>query len=190
VNASLGLESGTVRVVPHDARWAVLFAQEAQRIRDALAARDLTLAIEHMGSTAVPGLSAKPIVDLLAGWDRVEELPRLIAALRDAGYIHRGEQGIPGREFFRRGDPRQYHLHLAQFGGPFWRDHLAFRDLLRADAGIAGAYDALKHMLAEKYPRDREAYIDGKTKFVQDMLERARERGMYRDVASFLQPKR
>ena len=190
MNASLGLESGTVRVVPHDPRWSVLFAQEAQRIRDALAARDLTLAIEHMGSTAVPGLSAKPIVDLLAGWDRVEELPRLIDALRDAGYIHRGEQGIPGREFFRRGDPRQYHLHLAQFGGPFWRDHLAFRDLLRADAGIASAYDALKHMLAEKYPRDREAYIDGKTEFVQDMLERARERGMYRDVASFLQPKR
>ena len=179
MNAPLGLESGTVRVMPHDPRWSMLFAQEAKRIRGALAARDLQLVIEHMGSTAVSGLSAKPIIDILAGWDRVEMLPRVIATLQDAGYIHRGEQGIPGREFFRRGDPRQYHLHLAQFRGTFWQDHLAFRDLLRTDDRIAGEYDTLKHGLAERYPRDREAYIDGKTVFVQEMLLHARARGMY-----------
>jgi GrpB-like predicted nucleotidyltransferase (UPF0157 family) len=181
MNAPLGLESGTVRLMPHDPQWSLLFAQEVTRIRDALAARELALVIEHMGSTAVPGLSAKPIIDILAGWDRVEELPRFIATLQDAGYIHRGEQGIPGREFFRRGDPRQYHLHLAQFRGTFWQDHLAFRDLLRADARIAGEYDALKHRLAERYPRDREAYIDGKTEFVQEMLRHARARGLHCD---------
>ena len=181
MNAPLGLESGTVRVMPHDPQWSALFAREAKRIRAALAARDLPLVIEHMGSTAVPGLSAKPIIDILAGWERVEVLPRLIATLQDAGYIHRGEQGIPGREFFRRGDPRQYHLHLAQFRGSFWQDHLVFRDLLRADVRIAGEYDTLKHRLAERYPRDREAYIDGKTAFVQEMLRHARARGMYRD---------
>lgn len=119
MNSPLGLESGAVRLVAYDPQWSVLFAQEAQRIRDALDARNLTLVIEHMGSTAVPGLAAKPIVDILAGWDRVEELPRLIAAVRDAGYLHRGEQGIPGREFFRRGDPRKYHLHLTRFRGTF-----------------------------------------------------------------------
>jgi GrpB-like predicted nucleotidyltransferase (UPF0157 family) len=182
MNSPLGLESGAVRLVAYDPQWSVLFAQEAQRIRDALDARNLTLVIEHMGSTAVPGLAAKPIVDILAGWDRVEELPRLIAAVRDAGYLHRGEQGIPGREFFRRGDPRQYHLHLTRFRGTFWADHLAFRDLLRREADVAGAYDALKHVLAEKYPRNREAYIDGKTEFVQEMLRHARARGMYRDL--------
>jgi GrpB-like predicted nucleotidyltransferase (UPF0157 family) len=171
--APLGLESGTVRVVPYDPRWAELFARESGRIRAALTARSLTLEIEHMGSTAVPGLSAKPIVDILAGWDRAEELPLVIDTLKDAGYVHRGEQDIPGREFFRRGEPRQYHLHLAQYRGTFWRDHLAFRDLLRADAGVAGAYQALKLTLAEQYPRDREAYIAGKTEFVQDMLRRA-----------------
>jgi GrpB-like predicted nucleotidyltransferase (UPF0157 family) len=109
----------------------------------------------------------------------VAELPLLIAALQDAGYTHRGEQGIPGREFFRQGDPREYHLHLAQFRGAFWQDHLAFRDLLRADAGIAGAYDMLKHRLAAQYPRDREAYIDGKTAFIQEMLRHAKAGGMY-----------
>ena len=76
MNAPLGLESGAVRLLAYDPRWSVLFAQEAQRIRDALDARNLTLVIEHMESTAVPDLAAKPIVD--AGWDRVEELPRLI----------------------------------------------------------------------------------------------------------------
>src|SRR5476649_2600080 len=120
MDASLGLESGTVRVMPHDPRWLTLFAQEAERLQGALAARNLAARIEHMGSTAIPGLSAKPIVDLLAGWDRVQDLPLLIAALQDAGYTHRGEQGIPGREFFRRGVPRQYHLHMAQFRGAFW----------------------------------------------------------------------
>jgi GrpB-like predicted nucleotidyltransferase (UPF0157 family) len=181
MDAPLGLESGIVRVMPYDSRWVGLFAQEAERIRESLAAANLVVVIEHMGSTAVPGLSAKPIVDILAGWHHVEELSRLIAALQDVGYTYRGEQGIPGRQFFRRGDPRQYHLHLAQFRGSFWQDHLAFRDLLRADDGVAGAYASLKDMLAQKYPRDRQAYIDGKTAFVHEMLRQAKARGMYRD---------
>jgi GrpB-like predicted nucleotidyltransferase (UPF0157 family) len=181
MDAPLGLESGMVRVMPHDPRWGDLFAQEAERIRETLAAANLVSVIEHMGSTAVPGLAAKPIVDILAGWHHVEELPRLIAALQDAGYTYRGEQGIPGREFFRRGEPRQYHLHLAQFRGSFWQDHLAFRDLLRADDGVAGAYASLKYLLAQKYPWDREAYIDGKTAFVHEMLRQAKARGMYHD---------
>ena len=174
MSAPLGLESGIVRVVPYDSRWADLFAREAERIRTALAERHLAIAIEHMGSTGVPSLSAKPIIDILGGWTRAEDLPRIIAALQDAGYVHRGEQGIPGREFFRRGDPRQYHMHLASLGGTFWRDHLAFRDLLRADTQLARDYDALKYALAERYARNREAYTDGKTAFVQDALREAR----------------
>jgi GrpB-like predicted nucleotidyltransferase (UPF0157 family) len=169
---SLGLESGTVRVVPYDPRWAELFAAEADRIRAALGA-ELPLALEHMGSTAVPGLAAKPIIDLLGGYPPGAQAERYVEPLVRAGYIHRGEQEIPGREFFRRGAPRSYHLHVAVQGGTFWRTHLAFRDALRARPEVRDAYAALKMQLAQRFPRDREAYIEGKTAFVRQVVAEA-----------------
>ena len=84
--------------------------------------------------------------------------------------MHRGEQGIPGREFFRRGNPRAYHLHLTAIDSTFWRDHLAFRDRLRADNSLRDAYAALKRDLAARFPRDREAYIEAKGPFVSDVV--------------------
>ena len=181
MDIQLGLESGTVRVVPHDARWARLYSEEAARIHDALGSVKLRVALEHTGSTAVPELHAKPIIDILGGWHHDGDRELLIAAIQELGYVHRGEQEIPGRDFFRRGNPRQYHLHLTKRRGAFWREHLAFRDLLRSDAAIADAYGALKQELARMHPRDRTAYIDGKTDFVLDSLRRARELGLYGD---------
>jgi GrpB-like predicted nucleotidyltransferase (UPF0157 family) len=169
---ALGLESGTVRVVPHDSGWAALFAAEAQRLRAALGP-DLPLALEHTGSTAVPGLVAKPVLDLLGGYPPGASVEPYVAALGRAGYAHRGEQGIPGREFFRRGEPRAYHLHLVVRHGPFWREHLAFRDALRAQAAVRAAYAALKLDLARRYPRDREAYTEGKSAFVRQVVAEA-----------------
>ena len=90
--------------------------------------------------------------------------------LTAAGYVHRGDQGIPGREFFRRGNPRAYHLHLTAIDSPFWREHLTFRNRLRADEALRDAYAALKHDLAARFPRDREAYIEAKGSFVNDIL--------------------
>jgi GrpB-like predicted nucleotidyltransferase (UPF0157 family) len=87
--------------------------------------------------------------------------------------VHRGEQGIPGREFFRRGNPRSYHLHLAAIDSAFWRDHLTFRNRLRADESLRDAYAALKRDLAARFPRDREAYIDAKAPFVKEILRTA-----------------
>ena len=87
--------------------------------------------------------------------------------------MHRGEQGIPGREFFRRGDPRAYHLHLVVRDGTFWREHLAFRDALRNQPALREANAALKRTLAERYPRNREAYIEGKTAFVRRIVGEA-----------------
>jgi len=181
MDVPLGLESGIVRLVPYNARWAELFTHEAARIHTALTERDLPIRVEHMGSTAVPGLSAKPIIDILAGWLRDEDRSTLIAALQQLGYVYRGEQGIVGREFFRLGNPRQYHLHLTRLGGSFWRAHLAFRDLLRADGQVADAYSTLKQELALEHPRDREAYIGGKATFVQAALQHAKTLGLYRD---------
>jgi len=169
--ASLGLENGVVRLVPYDPAWPSLFATEADRIRRVLG--DLApLALEHVGSTAVPGLVAKPIIDILAGHSPDVAISEYIAPLAQLGYVHRGEQGIPGRHFFRRGDPRSWHLHLAERDGPFWREHLTFRNALRANDDIRDAYAALKQQLAARYPRDRESYIDGKTDFVRGVVAR------------------
>lgn len=157
-------------MVAYDPAWPELYAAEVARLEPILTARGVSLALEHTGSTAVPGLAAKPVLDLLAAraTDRVRVAT--IAAIEAAGYLHRGEQGIAGRDFFRRGEPRQYHVHLTLLGSPFWRDHLAFRDFLRMHADAAAEYAALKLALASRYPRDRGAYIEGKTAFVEAIL--------------------
>ncbi|MFL5565296.1 MAG: GrpB family protein [Gemmatimonadaceae bacterium] len=167
---TLGLESGIVRLVPYDPAWPTLFAAESERLQKLFAAAGLIVTLEHMGSTAVPGLAAKPILDILGGYHERTGLAKCIDVLIAAGYVHRGEQGIPGREFFRRGDPRSYHLHLTAIDSAFWRDHLTFRNRLRADEASRDAYAALKHDLAARFPRDREAYIEAKGPFVNEIL--------------------
>jgi GrpB-like predicted nucleotidyltransferase (UPF0157 family) len=167
---TLGLESGAVRLVPYDGTWPNLFAVEAERLQKLFAGAGLVAALEHTGSTAVPGLAAKPILDILGGYPAGSPVTKYIDVLIAAGYAHRGESGIPGREFFRRGNPRSYHLHLTAIDGVFWRDHLTFRNRLRADIALRDAYAQLKHELAARFPRDREAYIDAKAPFVDDVL--------------------
>lgn len=97
-------------------------------------------------------------------------MPAYISVLTRADYVHRGEQEIPWREFFRRGNPRAYHLHLTAIDSPFWRDDLTFRDRLRADNALRDGYAALKRDLAARFPRDREAYIAAKGSFVNEVL--------------------
>jgi GrpB-like predicted nucleotidyltransferase (UPF0157 family) len=170
----LGLEAGRVRIVPYSDAWPALYAAEVARVAPLLAAAGVSLLFEHTGSTAVPGLAAKPIVDILAGLAAEEERGAAIVALQAAGYVHRGEQEIRGRDFFRRGEPRQYHLHLTQVGSAFWHDHRTFRDWLRSHPDAAAEYMALKGLLAARHPADREAYIGGKTGFVEGVLRAAR----------------
>jgi GrpB-like predicted nucleotidyltransferase (UPF0157 family) len=173
----LGLESGTVRVVPYDAAWPQLYDAEVTRLGPIMASHGATIVFEHTGSTAVPGLVAKPVLDILAGRpDSDAGRARAIEALQAAGYVYRGEQGIPGRDFFRRGDPRKYHVHLTSVGSDFWRDHQSFRNYLRAHPDAASEYAALKCELARRFPTDREAYIEGKAAFVRRILDLATQR--------------
>jgi GrpB-like predicted nucleotidyltransferase (UPF0157 family) len=167
----LGLASKTVRVVPYDVRWSSLFSAEASRLADAIASAGLpALRFEHVGSTSVPGLAAKPILDIAAGRASGVAASVYVKVLEDSGYVYRGESGLPGREFFRRGQLRSHHLHLVEHDGWHWRRFLGFRDALQSDAALRDAYAALKHDLAAQYPHDREAYIDGKTGFVEDVV--------------------
>jgi len=166
----LGLESGEVRVVEYDERWPSLFTAEAQRLRQACGT--LPVVLEHVGSTAVPGLCAKPVLDVLAGHSPDTPAASYVPPFRRAGYEHRGDGGIAGHQFFRRGQPRAYHIHLVEQGGALWREYLAFRDVLRSDPEAKRQYTELKRALAGQFPRDRERYIEGKATFVRAILTR------------------
>lgn len=167
----LGLESKTVRVVPYDDRWPTLFRAEATRLANAVSAAGLpALTFEHVGSTAVPGLAAKPILDIAAGSRTEISVGAYVPVIEAAGYVYRGNGGLPGREFFRRGELRSHHLHFVACGGSHWRRYLCFRDALRADTTLRNAYAALKQALAARYPHDREAYIEAKTSFVEGVV--------------------
>ena len=155
-----------------DARWPQLFISERQRILDRCGA--LGLRLEHIGGTSIPGMCAKPVVDIAAGRRHDTSTEDCVAALNQVGYEHRGERGVPGREFFLRGHPRKYHLHLVEEAGPLWRDYLAFRDYLRAHAETARYLADLKRVLAARFPHDREAYLNAKSPHVQDILALAR----------------
>jgi GrpB-like predicted nucleotidyltransferase (UPF0157 family) len=168
---SLGLEPGVVRLVEYDARWPALFAAERRRIRGRCGT--LALRLEHVGGTSIPGMCAKPVLDIAAGRPPGTSIPEYVAGLERAGYEHRGERGVPGRQFFSRGQPRAYHIHLVEEGGPLWRDYLAFRDYLRAHAEAARRFGDLKRALAARFRRDREGYMNAKSPHVQEILGRA-----------------
>lgn len=157
----------SVLIVDYDPRWPALFEEERRRILGVLG--EDRPRIEHVGSTAVPGLAAKPVIDLLVGAPRppTEGQRRRLAELE---YVSMGELGIPGREFFRKGAPRTHHLHWTAFGGSFWASHVAFRDALRRDPALAREYERLKRALAGRFPNDREAYTEGKTPFIERVL--------------------
>ncbi len=157
-----------VRVLPYQAAWPVAFEAEALSLR-ALLGRCVH-GLHHIGSTSVPGLAAKPIIDMLL---EVPDLARLDAgseALVAAGYEALGEYGLPGRRYFRKSDAlgqRSHHLHAFTAGHHEVRRHLAFRDYLIAHAEVAAAYGALKQALAMAHPEDIDAYMDGKDPFIK-----------------------
>lgn len=168
---SLGLESGIVRLVDYDVRWPELFAAEAQRILDHCGA--LPLLLEHIGGTSIPGICAKPILDMAAGRPADASMEEYVAALTRAGYEHRGERGIPGRQYFRRGSPRAYHVHLVEHGGPLWRDYLAFRHYLRTHPDEARRFAEIKRALATRFASDRQGYMDAKSAHVEEIIRLA-----------------
>jgi GrpB-like predicted nucleotidyltransferase (UPF0157 family) len=160
-----------VVVVDYDAAWPARFEDEKTRIAAAL--RDLSdgiVAIEHVGSTAVNGLAAKPIIDIMLGVRDLSIGERCIHPLEAIGYDYRGEAGIPGRLFFRKGQPRSHHLHMVRHGSEFWERHILFRELLRRRPDLAAEYGALKKKLAIKYRTQRLEYTDAKTPFIEQAL--------------------
>lgn len=163
-----------VFVVPHDPRWTAEFARESPVVAEAMG--DVLLAIHHIGSTAIPGICAKPIVDMLAVVRDLSVLEERTGRLEALGYEALGEFGIPGRRYFRKDDRegnRTHQVHTFQEGSPQIERHLAFRDFMRVHPDCALEYDALKRRLAELYPADISNYTDGKDEFIREMDARA-----------------
>lgn len=166
-----GLTAGTVEVHPYSAEWPLLFEAEASRIRSAIGADILD--IQHIGSTSVPGLAAKPIIDIGIAVRDFEEAACCVEPLVALGYRYRGELGIPRRHYFQRGEPRMYQVHMNERTSADWRQTMAFRDYLRAHPEAAAEYAELKMHLALQFPTDLPAYSAGKDAFIKQLLHQA-----------------
>lgn len=171
-----------VVVAPYDPAWPVAFEMLRDLIAPALG--ELAAGIEHVGSTGVPGLDAKPIVDIDVVIRHAEDFDEVVRRLAALGYTHLGDLGIVGREAFRArpGLPR-HHLYVCAAGSAPLQAHLTLRDALRADPQLAAAYAALKHELAERFRDDRDTYAESKTAFITSVLldERAGRRRTHRN---------
>jgi GrpB-like predicted nucleotidyltransferase (UPF0157 family) len=171
----LGLRYGTVQVVPYHPEWVQAFREERGRIYDAL--HGLALQIEHVGSTAVPGLSAKPILDIAVGLSAAISVDTIVTALAGLGYEYRGDAGDEGGHIFvRESAPliRTHHVHVVELDGPQWKAYLELRDFLRCSREARDAYIAEKCALADRHAGDRKAYTAAKDAILCHLLAEAR----------------
>lgn len=159
-----------IEVLPYDPAWPDRFEHERRRLQAALAPW-LIGPIEHIGSTAVPALPAKPVIDIMAPVHSLAASRPAIEAAAAIGYLH-APYKADVMHWLCKPSPalRTHHLHLVPFDSPLWRERLAFRDALRSQPALAAEYAALKLRLAQQHRDDREAYTDAKTPFVQGVL--------------------
>jgi GrpB-like predicted nucleotidyltransferase (UPF0157 family) len=177
--------SKTLEIVPYDPSWPAAFAAERERLSQALGA--LAIRIDHHGSTAVPGLDAKPVIDIQVSVRSLVPLERYRTPLEQVGYAHLAHADDAFAPFFHRPSswPHTHHVHVVQAGGEEERRTLAFRDYLRSHAAVAAEYAALKRRLARAHsgagPESREAYAEAKSEFVSRITERAIGEGLPAD---------
>jgi GrpB-like predicted nucleotidyltransferase (UPF0157 family) len=168
----LGLHEKRVLVVPHDPDWPTVGRDLCRRLREA--AGDLALEVAHVGSTAVPGLEAKPILDLALGAPTEALDPALDRLLRDLGYHYVADTSSAGGHLFglrTAPEVNAVHLHVVAYEGVQWHNYLVFRDVLLSDPEMRRAYAEVKRRLGERFPEDREAYTLGKHDFVRWVLD-------------------
>jgi GrpB-like predicted nucleotidyltransferase (UPF0157 family) len=166
-----------VVIAAYDRRWPVLLEREAARIRELLEP-DFVTAIEHFGSTAVPGLAAKPIIDLLVGVRSLTQAQQVaVSQLKSLGYDYWYDNPDSQRMFFVKGlppkGPRTHHIHMVEPDSLLW-ERLLFRDYLRQHPEEARRYEGLQYDLARRYATDREAYTSGKAEYIDSVMQAAR----------------
>jgi GrpB-like predicted nucleotidyltransferase (UPF0157 family) len=167
----IGLQRGTVEVVTYHENWHDLFEQERRALHQHVG--HLVLDIQHVGSTAVPGLDAKPILDIAVAVASVAVIPQCRQPLCAFGYLDRGDRGSDGGYLFVKdsaSDVRTHHLHIVASDDPQWGNYLRFRDILRADETLRTRYAQLKQALQKQFTQDRKGYTDAKQAFIRGIL--------------------
>ena len=169
----LGLQHGANRLVDYDPAWAAAF--DAEKVRIEAAITKVTLVVEHYGSTAVEGLRAKPILDILLGVSPFADWSKCRAPLEGLGYDYAADAGVPGHHIFGRGrtvHERTHLVHVVELGGDAWRSNLAFRDALRADRLLRADYLRVKELAATLAPQGRSKYNELKQAFFEELKNR------------------
>ena len=164
----LGLQPGTVRLREYTPLWAELYRIEAAELRDALGV--LALSVEHVGSTAVPGLVAKPILDIAVAIPAHAVVPKCAALLARLGYQYAYWVDLENDHTFEKGVERTHHVHLVELHSRQWSDYLRFRDALRSNARLARDYERNKRALGARFRGDRAAYTRAKADFIRHVL--------------------
>ncbi|MDJ0747637.1 MAG: GrpB family protein [Xenococcaceae cyanobacterium MO_167.B27] len=163
-----------VQVVPYDSQWKTAFETESHHIAKALATN--LVVIHHIGSTAIPHIYAKPVIDFLIEVKDIDLVTEQTPAMVALGYEAMGEYGLIGRRYFRKENPpgiRTHNVHIYEIYSPEIERHLAFRDYMIAHLVDAQQYSQLKQELAQKYPEDIEGYMDGKDEFIKRIERKA-----------------
>lgn len=170
----IGLKRGTVVLEPHSDEWDVCAAETIAVLKEILG--DDAVDIQHVGSTAVKGIAAKPIIDIVVGAEDFEKIRKHEKELHSAGIVFRGED-IEGQLLFVIGDfkkdTRSHHIHVVKWNGEEWSNYINFRDYLNADRDAAREYSRLKKTLMKEYPNNRLLYTEGKKKMIAGLLEQA-----------------
>jgi GrpB-like predicted nucleotidyltransferase (UPF0157 family) len=163
-----------VEIVPHDPKWREAFEAEAKHVASALG--ENVKAVYHIGSTAIPNIYAKPVIDLLVEVRDITEVDGRSSEMESLGYEVMGEFGIPGRRYFRKDNRegiRTHQIHAFEIGSAQVERHLAFRDYMIANPEDAQRYSNLKRKLAEEHPQSMDEYMDGKDDFIKETDRRA-----------------
>lgn len=162
-----------IEIMPYNPEWKTDYKKIKKMIEGYIG--DLILRIEHVGSTSIEGLAAKPIIDIDVIIDSYDILPVIIQRLEKEGYQHQGNLGVEGREAFQRtykDDFMKYHLYVCPKDGKGYLDHIALRDYLSANEAARKEYEELKYRLVENYRYDIDGYCEGKTDFIRKILNK------------------
>lgn len=171
---SIGMKRGILKLEPYDPEWVVFFDDEKNKIRNTIGQSILT--IEHIGSTSIKSMCAKPIIDIAIGLEKYDDGFKCVEPLKSIGYLFLGELGRPKRHYFRTdSDTVKCHIHMYEISNEDYLNHILFRDYLRNHVEEARKYAALKKNLLQECGNDREKYTEGKAEFINGVLQKARK---------------
>ena len=171
----IGLRRGIVELKPYNPKWKEIYREESELISTTI--HEYLVDIQHIGSTAIPNIVAKPIIDIAVALDSLENIEKIIKPLKEIDYIYRGEQGIPDRHLFVKGGEefRTHHMHIMHKSHYEWKKHLFFRDYLLNHPEEVKKYSELKLQLEKKFKEDRASYTESKSEFIEIILDKANQ---------------